>query len=170
MPRPIKLPTDFHKYNYVDLYKKESNSRNKIRLLAMSHIKAGLSLQETGKAIKTPWITVQGWLKNFRKEGIEGLHIKTTKYKPSKITNEIKNWISDFFKTLYSGEVGGTITGKQLLSLVKEKFDIKCCLQTIYNTLHRLDLSWISCRSKHPKSDAEVQELYKKTLKIMSES
>ena len=112
----------------------------------------------------------KGWLKNFRKEGIEGLYIKTTKYKPSKITNEIKTWISDFVKTLYSDEVGCTITGKQLLSLVKEEFDIKCCLQTIYNTLHRLDLSWISCRSKHPKSDAEFQELYKKTLKIMSES
>ena len=79
----------------------------------MSHIKAGLSLHETGKAIKTPWITVQGWLKNFRKEGIDGL---------TKITNEIKTWISDFVKTLYSDEVGGTITGKQLLSLVKEKF------------------------------------------------
>lgn len=170
MPRPIKLPTNFYKYNYVDMYKKESNHKNKIRLLAMSHIKAGLSLQETSEVIKTPWATVQSWLQNFRKEGLKGLYIKTTKYKPPKITSEIKNWINDFVKVLYSNQVGGSITGRQLLSLVQKHFGIKCCLQTIYNTLHSLNLSWISCRSKHPKSDDEVQDLYKKTLKIMSEN
>ena len=170
MPRPIKLPTNFHEYDYLDLYKKESNHKNKIRLLAMSHIKSGLSLQETGEAIKTSWFTVQGWLQNIRKYGIDGLYIKTKKHKPAKITNEIKSWINDFMKALYSNQVGGSITGKQLLSLVQEHFSIKCCLQTIYNTLHGLNLSWISCRSKHPKSDAEVQDLYKKTLKIMSEN
>ena len=70
-------------------------------------------------------------------------------------------------KTLYSNQIGGRITGTQLLSLVKKRFSVECCLQTIYNTLHGLNLSWISCRSKHPKSDIEAQELYKKTLAAM---
>lgn len=167
MSRPIKLPTNFHKYDYVDLYKKESNYKNKIRLLAMSHIKECLSLQETAKVIKTPWHTIQSWLQNFRKNGLKGLYIKTKKYKPSKITKEIKDWIFKFMEVLYSSDVGGSITGKQLSLMVNERFNIKCCLQTIYNALHSLNLSWISCRSKHPKSDLEVQKLYKKTLATM---
>mgnify|MGYP000265039919 FL=1 len=170
MPRPIKLPLDFDKYDYAGLSKKESNHKNKIRLLAMSNIKDGMSLQDTGKVLKTPWKTIQTWLQNFRKYGISSLYVKTTKYKPPKITEEVKVWISNFMKTLYSNQVGGSITGKQLLCLVKQHFAIECCLQTIYNTLHSLNLSWISCRSKHPRSDIEVQELYKKTLKVMSEN
>ena len=59
-------------------------------------------------------------------------------------------------------DAGGRITGKQLQSIIAKEFSIKCCLQTIYNTLHKLKFSWITSRSKHPKSDPEIQELYKK--------
>jgi transposase len=170
MPRPIKLPNDFYNHDYVELSKKEYNAKNKIRLLAMANIKDGMSLQQTGKVLKTPWKTVQGWLFSFRKNGLSGLYVKTTKYKPAKITKEIRDWISAFMKNLYSNSVGGSLTGSQLHTLVKQYFDIECCLQTIYNTLHSLDLSWIGCRSKHPKSDKEVQELYKKTLQVMSKN
>lgn len=167
MPRPIKLPINFYDYDYAELAKKECNLKNKIRLLAMANIKDGMSLKDTGKVLKTSWHTIQTWLQNFRKEGLVGLYIKTTKYKPSKITYEIKSWINDFMEALYSNQVGGSVTGKQLLYIVQEHFSIDCCLQTIYNTLHSLKLSWISCRSKHPKSNDEVQEIYKKTLKII---
>ena len=34
------------------------------------------------------------------KGGISNLYIRTAKYKPSKITNEIKNWIGNFMKAL----------------------------------------------------------------------
>lgn len=170
MARPIKFPLDFYEYNYVELSKKEFNAKNKIRLLAMAHIKEGMSIQETGKALKTPWKTIQSWLWDFRKEGLSGLYVKTTKHKPAKITKEIRDWISDFMEKLYSNSVGGSITGVELHIVVQQHFNVKCCLQTIYNTLHSIGLSWISCRSKHPKSDKEVQELYKKTLQIMSEN
>ena len=113
------------------------------------------------------WKTLQNWLTSFRANGISGLYVKTTKHKPSKLSHDVKLWISKFMKTLYSNQIGGRITGTQLLSLVKKRFSVECCLQTIYNTLHDLNLSWISCRSKHPKSDIEVQELYKKTLAAM---
>ena len=170
MPRPIKLPNDFYNHDYVELSRKEYNAKNKIRLLAMANIKDGMSLQHTGKVLKTPWKTIQGWLYSFRKNGLSGLYVKTTKYKPAKITREIRDWISAFMKNLYSNSVGVSLTGSQLHILVKQHFDIECCLQTIYNTLHSLGLSWISCRSKHPKSDKEIQELYKKTLQVMSKS
>ena len=170
MSRPIKLPPDFYKYDYVDLYRKELNHKNKIRLLSMAHLKDGMSLQTTGKILKTPWHTIQTWLQNFRKYGLNGLYIKSTRYKAPKITNEIRSWIGEFMEKLYSSEVGGCMTGKQLLLIVKNHFNVECCLQTIYNVLHSLNLSWISCRSKHPKSDVEVQQLYKKTLELMSKS
>ena len=162
MSNPIILPSNFHKYDYAKLARKESHPKNRIRLLAMANIKEGMTLEAIGKVLKVNWKTIQTWLYRFRKEGISGLYVRTTKYKPTKLGTKVEQWICDFMKALYSDPTGGSITAKQLLGLVKQHFSVECCLQTIYNTLHRLNLSWISCRSKHPKSDQEVQRLYKK--------
>ena len=167
MARHILLPLNFHQYDFAKLARKESNPKNRIRLIAMANIKDGMTLQATSKVLKVHWKTLQNWLTSFRADGISGLYVKTTKYKPTKLPDEVKLWISKFVKTLYSDQIGGRMTGVQLLSLAKNHFSVECCLQTIYNTLHDLNLSWISCRSKHPKSDIEVQELYKKTLAAM---
>ena len=90
----------------------------------------------------------------------------TTKDKPNKLSREAEEWIRSFLTSLSNSDTGGYITGKQLQTIVMTKFSTKCCLRTIYNTLHRLNFSWISSRSKHPKSDLEVQELYKKFCAI----
>lgn len=71
-------------------------------------------------------------------------------------------WILEFLTILNNHETGEHITGKYLQSIITKEFLIKCCLQTVYNTLHRLRFSWITSRLKHLKSDLEVQELYKK--------
>ena len=167
MARQIILPDDFHQYDFAKLARKESNPKNRVRLIAMANIKDGMTLNAVSKVLKVHWKTLQNWLTSFRANGISGLYVKTSKHKPSKLSHDVKFWISKFMKTLYSNQIGGRITGTQLLSLVKKRFSVECCLQTIYNTLHGLNLSWISCRSKHPKSDIEVQELYKKTLAAM---
>ena len=167
MARHIILPYDFDQYDFIKLSRKESNPKNRLRLLSMANIKDGMTLKAVSEVLKVHWKTIQNWLTSFRIHGISGLYVKTTKHKPGKLNQEIKLWINDFMKALYSDQVSGRITGTQLLCLVKQHFSVECCLQTIYNTLHRLDLSWISCRSKHPKSDLEVQELYKKTLASM---
>ena len=162
MSNPIILPADFNKYDYAKLARTESNPKNRMRLLSMANIKNGMSLQAISIVLQIHWKTIQQWLYRFRKEGISGLYVRATKYKPTKLGPEIEKWISNFMEKLYSSSVGGRITGKQLHVLVSKEFAIQCSLKTIHNTLNRLELSWISCRSKHPKSDDEVQELYKK--------
>ena len=37
--------------------------------------------------------------------------------------------------------------------------------KSVYNALHRVNLVWISGRSKHPKADVGAQESFKKTSK-----
>ena len=162
MPNPLKLPSDFDQYNYTNLSRSEKNPKNKVRLLAMANIKAGMTLKSIAPVLNVHWKTIQQWLYRFRKEGISGLYVRSTKEKPTKLGADIEKWISQFMEALYSTSVGGRITGKQLHKIVCKEFSVSCSFKTIYNTLHRLNLSWISCRSKHPKSDKEVQEVYKK--------
>lgn len=162
MSNPILLPANFGTYNFALMARKEKNHKNRLRLLAMAHIKEGKTLQQISESIKVHWKTIQSWLAKFRSSGIEGLYVKTTRIKPNKLTKHQDDWVIKFLTALSRNETGGHITGKQLQSILCNEFAINCCLRTIYNTLHRLNFSWISCRSKHPKSDADIQALYKK--------
>ncbi len=162
MSNPILLPTNFETYNFVAMARKEKNPKNRLRLLAMGHIKEGKTLLQISEALKVHWKTIQSWLYKFRSFGINGLYVKTTRCKPNKLSKQAEDWVADFITMLSTGDTGGYITGKQLQVIVQNEFSIKCCLRTIYNVLHRLNFSWISSRSKHPKSDAEIQEVYKK--------
>ena len=162
MSNPIRLPADFETYNFAAMAKKEKNSKNRIRLIAMANIKEGKSLQQISESLKVHWKTIQTWLRNFRNFGIKHLYTKTTRTKPNKLSKQAEKWITDFLTMLSSSETGGYITGKQLQIIVNSEFSVNCCLRTIYNLLHRLNFSWISSRSKHPKSNVEIQELYKK--------
>lgn len=162
MSNPLLLPASFTTYDFIGMAKKESNPKNRVRLLAMANIKDGKTLEQISEVLKIHWKTIQTWLRNFRKFGIEGLYVKTSRNKSCKLTKDISEWVVSFITMLSSGDTGGYITGKQLQRILFEQFALKCSLKTVYNFLHRLNFSWISSRSKHPKSDDEVQEIYKK--------
>ena len=42
------------------------------------------------------------------------------------------------------------------------EFGIKYSIQNIYLILHKLNFSWITSRSRHPKQSQEVQDDFKK--------
>lgn len=156
------LPENFANFNFIRMSKREANPKNRIRLIAMAHIQEGKTLSYVASSLKVHWNTIQTWLRKFRNHGISGLYVKVNKPKQGKISEINEKWIADFISALNAEDTGGYITGRQLHRLVEQEFSIKCCLRTIYNTLHKLNFSWISSRSKHPKSDEEIQLLYKK--------
>jgi transposase len=165
MATQILLPNDFLNYDFVAMARKEANSKNRMRLIAMANIKDGKTLTQIADSLKIHWKTIQVWLAQFRKGGINALYVKTTKNKPKKLNDAIEIWVAEFINNLNSKETGGYTTGKQIHALIEQKFSIKCCLRSVYNLLHRLNFSWITARSKHSKSDPEAQELYKKLSK-----
>jgi transposase len=59
---------------------------------------------------------------------------------------------------------GGRVRGSDVLALMKEKYNVEPTLSTVYNTLKRADLVWITGRSIHPQTDIEAQENFKKNF------
>ena len=170
MPNKLRLPENFAAYNFASLANKEPHPKNRLRLIAMGHIQDGNTLKVVASYIKVHWKSVQRWLTNFRLFGIDALYVKTTKHKPKKLNQTVEDWIKSFLGALNANDTRGYLTGKQLHALIEKEFSVNCCLRTVYNTLHRLKFSWITSRSKHPKSDKEVQELYKKLSRIPQQS
>jgi len=158
----LKLPENFSDYDFKSRAKKEPNPSNRIRLIAMANIQEGKTFATIANTLKVHWKSVQGWLARFRKNGMDGLYNQPKSGAPKKLDPAIEQWIVDFINALNAETSGGHITGKQLHALVEEQFGVTCSLKTIYNTLHRLNFSWISARSVHPKSDLEAQAQYKK--------
>ncbi len=164
MGRKLILPDGFEKHNFLKIMKQMKHGRNRIRLLAMHHIQLGKSLKAVSRIVQSHWITVQQWLKRFKAHGFDGLYESKRSGAPRKIQKQEEEFISGKLSTLSTAKTGGYITGKQIHQMLIDKYSVQCSLKTIYNALHRLNFSWITSRSIHPKSNIETQEQYKKTL------
>ena len=44
--------------------------------------------------------------------------------------------------------------------ILKEEFDIECSLSSTYRLLHRMQLSWLVPRPRHPQADATAQAAF----------
>lgn len=160
------LPQGFHDHDFIKMMKHEQHGRNRIRLLAMYHLQLGKSFKAISEIVKSHWKTVQSWLRRFRNHGFEGLFESQRSGAGKKLNSLQESFIVDTINSLSNSKTGGYITGKELHKMLVEKYDAKCSLRTVYNTLHRLGFSWITSRSIHPKSRQDIQDEYKKTLPI----
>ncbi len=70
--------------------------------------------------------------------------------------------LTEEIQKLQDNKKGGRVTGTEIQKMLFDKFNIKYCLRSVYVLLDRLGFSWISCRSKHPKSSQEAMDTFKK--------
>lgn len=166
MGRKLTLPDGFEKHDFLKIMKKTKHGRNRIRLLAMHHIQLGKSLKMVSTIVQSHWVTVQKWLKRFKDHGFDGLYESKRSGAPRKIQKQEEKFISETLSALSTAKTGGYTTGKEIHKILIDKYSVQCSLKTIYNALHRLNFSWITSRSIHPKSNIETQEQYKKTLPL----
>lgn len=146
------------------MLRKEPHPRNRQRLLAMAHLQDGKDIQSVAASVKVHYKTVQSWLSRFRANGFEGLFESKRSGAKRKVTQAQETWLIDKLTQLSKAPEGGYITAKMLHEMLEDEHSLKCHLKTVYNTLHRLGFSWITSRSRHPNSDEQAQEAYKKSL------
>jgi len=150
-------------FDFKKLFKTAAHPRERLRFLAFAHIKEGRSNTEIADILKVNRMTITDWIKKFNREGIDGLREKGGRGAHHKLPRTEEEAFRKAVLELQDKKKGGRIKGTDILRLMEEKFSVKCSLQSVYNTLQRVDLVWISGRSKHPKSDPQTQEAFKKT-------
>lgn len=152
-------------YCFDKLSKTEGNARERRRYLAFAHIQDGKSFTDAAAMVRVELRTLMNWVNNFRKNGIEGLKDKPGRGAKPYLSSEDSEAFKLSVLELQATRKGGRIRGKDILELMKTKFGIKPSKSTVYGTLKRVDLVWITGRSIHPEADVEEQEAFKKTLK-----
>lgn len=162
--RKAEIIEGITQYDFDKLSNTQGNSRERKRFLAFAHISEGKSFTEAAAAIRVELRTLMNWVKRFRLQGIEGLKDQPGRgakpYVPEKERATFKQAVLE----LQQKRSGGRVRGSDVLALMKEKYNIEPTLSTVYNTLKRANLVWITGRSIHPKADVEAQENFKKNF------
>lgn len=150
-------------HDFDKLSKTRGSFRERRRYSAFAHIREGKSFVETAAAVRVSLRSLMRWVRQFKTEGVEGLKDQSGRGAKPFLAPEHRAAFKQAVLELQRNRTGGRIRGKDVLELMKRKYGVEPCLNTVYNLLKKVDLVWITGRSIHPKADPEAQEAFKKT-------
>ena len=153
-------------YDFDKLAKTEGSPRERRRFMAFAHLREGKTFTEAAASVRVKLRSLMRWVKRFRTEGFEGLKDKPGRGAKPFLSSEHRAAFRQAVLELQEKRTGGRIRGSDILELMRTKYGVDPSLNTVYNTLKRADLVWITGRSIHPKADLEAQEAFKKTSEI----
>lgn len=162
--RKAETIKNLRQFDFDKLSKTQGNSRERRRYLAFAHISDGKSFTEAAAAIRIKLRTLMNWVKRFREEGIDGLKERPGRGSKPYLPENERAAFKQAVLELQQKRSGGRVRGSDVLELMKEKYNVDPTLSTVYNTLKRADLVWITGRSIHPKASVEAQEDFKKNF------
>ena len=162
MRQPI-LPEGFETHDFIGAYKTEPNPRKKMRLLGLSHLQEGKTFIEIGELLRVGRQTVSAWLTRFIDGGFENLKDADRSGPKPHLAPEQELCFQQAVVELQEKREGGSVSGEDIRELLLTQFNAEYTLSGVYDLLKRLDMSWITCRSKHPKTDEKQQDDFKKT-------
>ena len=152
---------------FVELYKKEINAKQKVRYLALILMHEKLNCSEVAKTIKMSTRSVQIWVNAFNDEGIEGILIKSPPGRPSRLSEEQKEELKRDVAT-HPRKLGYKFSnweGKHVSEHIKRKFNVSLKVRRCQYLLHELGFSLQRPRYKFPKADSEQQDAFKQKVK-----
>ena len=162
----LKISKDLYKTDFTTLYKEEKQPRVKIRYLGLSHIQEGKKTKDVAETVKVTQQAIRDWIKRFNKEGINGLKEKPGRGVKQRLPQTKVEEFKDAIENLQRNRKGGRVKVADIKDMLEDKFEVAYKVKGIYTLLERLDMVWITARSQHPESDPEVQEAFKKNLRM----
>ena len=151
--------------DFPQIAKRESHPKTRIRFLALGYLQSGKTKNEVAHMFQVSLTALRKWLLGFLSSGIDGLREKAGRGRKRKLSSEREEEFRQQVEQLQGSLEGGRVRGQDVQVLLKEKFCVDHALPSVYPVLERCGLSWISARSKHPKSNPEAQEDFKKNSK-----
>ena len=159
------MKEDFKSFPFLEYYKKNRSMKYILRCLACHYIQEGKSYKKISKIIKYSSQTIGEWVKTYNEGGIDKmLSIRKCRGRKARIANDKKNEFNKLVVKLQEDRSGGRIIGEDIVNMIEEKYNESYSVSGVYKLLKRMDMSWVSARSIHTKSDLEVQETFKKTF------
>lgn len=135
-----------------------------MKLLALYHLQLGKKLAEVADIVIPEEKTVREWLRCFVAFDYEGLIEKDGRGRRPRLPSIEEERFIIALDNLQESRQGGRITAVDIQSLLADEFDCNYAISGIYTLLDRLNIVWISGRSKHPRHSAEAIENFKENF------
>jgi len=110
--------------------------------------------------LRVPKVNVKGWGQRFKAEGFDGLRESPRSGANRKLDAARETEFKAALMGLQDQRLGGRVKRHYIRALLEEQFQVACCLNSVFNLLARLDLVWITVRSKHPKQSQASQDTF----------
>lgn len=164
MKKVDELVKEIQDYDFLLEYKRERSPLIKIKFQALHHLQSGKNLKETSDIVLYDVQAIRSWIRRFVAYDYEGLIERTGRGKKPRLPCEREEEFKDEIDKLHEEKNGGRVTVLDIQNLLANKFDCNYSRSGVYTLLDRLNIVWISGRSKHPKHSEEVIEKFKETF------
>ena len=102
------------------------------------------------------------WHNRYEEEGIEGLRDRPRLGRQRRVDAATSARFEERIVAGAALERDGVVAfrGVDAQRILKEEFEIDCSLSSAYRLLHRIKLSWLAPRPRHPQADATAQTAF----------
>ena len=159
-----ELIIKIQEFDFKSEYKRERNPLIKVKFLALHHLQSGKLLKDVADIVLYDEKAVRRWIRNFVAYDYEGLIDKEGRGQKPRLPKDQEEEFKDELDKLYESKNGGRVKVDDIQELLAEKFDCNYSRSGIYTLLDRINIAWISGRSKHPLHSQEVINNFKETF------
>jgi transposase len=161
--RGILVRRDVSALEMREWARQENDGRVVRRALAIAHVIDGWSRTKAAEAVGLERQALRDAIHRFNREGWEGLRDRPRSGRPRKLTAAEEQDLEAKIIAGPSLEETGTVEFRirHLLELAEENYGVRYSASGLKGVLHRLRLSWMTCRPLHPKTDLAAQLAFK---------
>ena len=132
------------------------------RVLMIANLLEGMEHEEAARLAGLSRSAAYEWHNRYEEEGIEGLRDRPRPGRQPRVDTVTS---ARFKERIVAGaelQRDGVVAFS--CGLLKEEFEIDCSLSSTYRLLHRIKLSWLAPRPRHPQADATAQAEFSQHL------
>ena len=134
------------------------------RILALAFVLEGRSRTEAAESCGMDRQTLRDWVHRYNAEGLAGLVDRPLPGRAPRLDAAQMSELAAIGETGPDPEADGVVRWRRidLCGVVERRFGVRVAERTMGAILHRLGFAKLSARPRHPQSDEQAQELYKK--------
>lgn len=164
MRKTSDLVNQIKDFDFKLEFKRERDPLIKVKFLALHHLQSGKLLKDVADIVLYDETAVRRWVRAFIDFDYEGLIEKEGRGRSPRLAKCDEESFRDALDKLHEEKNGGRVTVCDIQNLLATKFDCNYSRSGTYTLLDRLNIVWISGRSKHPKHSQEVIDNFKETF------
>ena len=140
------------------------DAKSSRRMLALAFVLDGRSRTEAAETCGMERQTLRDWVHRYNEEGLAGLVDRPLPGRTPMLSAEQMRELATIVETGPDLETDEVVRWRRidLCAVVERRFGVRMAERTMSSILRRLGFAKLSARPRHPQSDPESQELYKK--------